>query len=102
MVLITNMLLLTACGGGGSDSPAQAPAAANVLPTAAAGPDQVVDEQAVVTLDSGASGDADGRIVSYNWTQLSGTAVSLSGPGAAVASFNLLDRARLRQRGSAG
>ena len=87
VVLITMMLLLTACSGG-SDSPAQAAPAANVLPTADAGLDQVVDEQAVVMLDSGASGDADGRIVSYGWTQLSGTAVSLSGTASAVASFD--------------
>ncbi|NNC63775.1 MAG: hypothetical protein HKN84_03235, partial [Gammaproteobacteria bacterium] len=73
VVLIASTILLTACGGG-SDSPAQAPPAANVLPTAAAGPDQVVDEQAFVTLDGGASGDADGRIVSFDWAQLSGTA----------------------------
>jgi hypothetical protein len=85
VVLIIGTILLSACGGV-SDSPA--PPAPNVLPTAAAGPDQVVDEQALVTLDGGASGDADGRIVSFDWAQLSGTAVSLTGATASSASFD--------------
>lgn len=85
MVLVTNLMLLTACGGGGGSD---APAPANVLPTAAAGPDQVVDEQAFVTLDGGASRDADGSVVSFDWTQRSGTAVSLTGATTATASFD--------------
>lgn len=86
-VLITMTMLLTACGGG-SAPPAPATQPANVLPTADAGPDQVVGEQVVVTLDGSGSSDADGRIVGYDWTQRSGTAVSLSGVASAVASFD--------------
>jgi hypothetical protein len=40
-----------------------------------------------VTLDGRGSADADGTIVAYAWTQLSGPPVILSGAGTAVASF---------------
>jgi hypothetical protein len=40
-----------------------------------------------VTLDGTVSSDDDGTIVSYAWTQLSGPPVTLSGAGAAIASF---------------
>jgi hypothetical protein len=73
------------CGGGsgGGDS---APAA-NLPPVAVAGPDQVVDEQNPVMLDGTASSDADGGIGSYQWTQLSGSSVTLSNAATATASF---------------
>jgi hypothetical protein len=47
-------------------------------PTADAGPDQTVDEGSVVTLDGSNSWDNDGTIVSYEWTQIEGVAVTLS------------------------
>jgi len=50
----------------------------NSLPTADAGPDQTVLEFATVILDGSGSTDIDGNIVSYKWTQLSGTTVTLS------------------------
>jgi len=53
----------------------------NVPPTANAGPDQSVSAGATVTLTGAASSDPDGSIVSYNWSQTAGTAVTLSGTG---------------------
>jgi hypothetical protein len=47
-------------------------------PVANAGPDQTVVSGSVVTLDGSGSSDSDGVINSYNWEQLSGTAVLLS------------------------
>ncbi len=47
-------------------------AAANVLPVANAGSNQTVTLPATVTLNGGASTDADGVISSYLWQQLSG------------------------------
>lgn len=58
------------------------PTAANVAPTADAGPDQAdVEPFATVTL-TGGGGDTDGTIVSHAWTQTGGSpAVTLSGTG---------------------
>lgn len=60
----------------------EVPAATNTAPTADAGPDQTVDSFATVTLTGAASSDSDGTIASYAWSQVSGTAVALSGSGA--------------------
>lgn len=55
---------------------------ANVGPTANAGSDQSVGiNTAGVSLDGSGSTDSDGTIVSYAWSQLSGTSVTLSGSG---------------------
>ncbi len=59
----------------------QAPVAAIAAATSC------VQGGSTVTLDGRVSSDADGTIVSYAWTQLSGPPVALSGAGAAVASF---------------
>lgn len=56
-------------------------------PLADAGPDQSVSAGSTVNLDGGASSDADGSIGAYRWLQASGTAVSLSNAGEAIASF---------------
>lgn len=61
--------------------------AANVAPTANAGPDQTVTAGSVVTLDGTGSTDSDGTIASYAWTQISGTAVTLSSSTAAQPTF---------------
>lgn len=50
----------------------------NVLPTADAGTDQVVLESTSVSLDGSLSADVDGSIVSYSWSQTSGTVVTLN------------------------
>jgi hypothetical protein len=60
---------------------------ANQVPTANAGIDQTVAANQVVTLDGTGSGDSDGTIASYSWTQLSGTAVTLSSASATKPTF---------------
>jgi hypothetical protein len=60
----------------------------NHAPVVNAGTDQTVDEQIVVTLAGQASDpDADGVLVSYAWSQLSGTPVALNGGNSLTASF---------------
>jgi hypothetical protein len=56
-------------------------------PTAKGGPDQTVAEGALVTLDGTGSSDPDGDPLTYNWTQVSGSAVTLSGADTATPSF---------------
>lgn len=50
----------------------------NQAPVADAGPDQVVDEQSLVTLNGVNSTDADDGIAAFQWHQISGPVVSLS------------------------
>src|SRR5262249_49429942 len=59
----------------------QAPTAAIVAATSC------VEGGSTVTLNGTGSSDADGTIVSYAWTQLSGPSVTLSGAGTSIASF---------------
>ncbi|MES9850440.1 MAG: hypothetical protein ABW170_01235 [Candidatus Thiodiazotropha sp. L084R] len=59
----------------------------NIPPLADAGNDQTVEASQSVTL-MGSGSDSDGTVVSYQWTQLSGSAVNLSDSDTAVASFN--------------
>jgi serine protease len=57
-------------------------------PTAVAtAPSVCVLGGSTVTLDGTRSADADGDIVAYQWTQVSGPAVALSGAGSATAAF---------------
>lgn len=61
--------------------------AAGTDPIADAGTDQTADEQTLVTLDATASSD-DGTIVSYSWTQTSGSpTIALANAGTATPSF---------------
>ena len=60
--------------------------AANQPPTVSAGPDQLVDEGAAVTLDGSAS-DADGSAATLRWTQLSGDPLTLQGAETAALRF---------------
>lgn len=62
-------------------------AVTNVPPTADAGVDQGVPTGSLVTLDGIGSSDPDGTIVNYAWTQISGTAVTLSSTSAASPTF---------------
>ncbi|MBC2715322.1 MAG: hypothetical protein HF978_08445 [Desulfobacteraceae bacterium] len=67
--------------GGISDS---ASCSVNVIwinqpPSADAGPDQIVNEGDIVTLDAGASNDNDDGVAQYQWTQINGPSVVLSG-----------------------
>lgn len=62
-----------------------------VPPTANAGNDQSVDEQAVVNLYGSASSDSDGTITSYGWIQVAGTIVTLVNGTTATPSFNAPD-----------
>ncbi|BDG01028.1 myxosortase-dependent M36 family metallopeptidase [Anaeromyxobacter oryzae] len=60
----------------------------NRPPVAVAGPAQAVDEGAAVALSAAASSDPDaGTTLSFQWTQLSGPAVTLTGAGTAAPSF---------------
>ena len=59
----------------------------NLSPTADAGPNQTVAEGDTVTLDGSGSTDPDDTIVSYQWTQLGGTSVTLSDPSAPITTF---------------
>jgi hypothetical protein len=61
--------------------------AANIAPTANAGTDQSVDEQAVVML-TGSGTDSDGSVTTYRWTQIAGEAVILTSPNSASTSFD--------------
>jgi hypothetical protein len=94
IVNIALILFLTACGGGGGSdsggttSPPAPPA--NVAPTADAGTDQTVDENAAVTL-AGSGSDTDGTIASYSWEQTAGTTVTLSEFDSANANFTVPD-----------
>ena len=76
-------LLLVACGssGGGSGG-----GSANVAPSVYAGVDQAVAPAQTVAL-SGSGSDSDGSIVAWQWSQLSGGSVTLTGATQASASF---------------
>lgn len=81
------LLLLTACGGGGTQgaAPASAIQAPIQAPTAKAGSDQVVSSGATVALDGSASSDPAGLSLSYAWTAPAG--ITLSAPSAVRPSF---------------
>ena len=71
------------CGGGDDDEGEPS----NSAPDVRAGSDQTVVEGAVVTLDGSASTDSDGAIVSYTWSQVSGTPVDITGANSVRATF---------------
>ncbi|MBI5376829.1 MAG: SBBP repeat-containing protein [Candidatus Schekmanbacteria bacterium] len=58
-----------------------------VPPVANAGPDQTVNEEALVQLDGTASSDSDGTISSYLWSQTGGILVTLSDDSASQPTF---------------
>jgi hypothetical protein len=59
----------------------------NAAPVADAGPNQALPGSATVTLNGSGSYDPDGDPITYQWTQESGPAVTLSAPAAAVTTF---------------
>ncbi|MDY6853474.1 MAG: S8 family serine peptidase [Thermodesulfobacteriota bacterium] len=63
----------------------------NQPPVADGGPDQIVEEGVIVTLDASNSDDPDGSITSYLWEQTGGTIVTLSDSGAVMPTFTALD-----------
>ncbi|MEW6078496.1 MAG: hypothetical protein AB1724_11835 [Thermodesulfobacteriota bacterium] len=62
--------------------------APNTAPTADAGDDQAVDENAFVILNGSGSFDPNNDIRKYQWQQTSGTAVTLSNPAAINPTFS--------------
>lgn len=59
----------------------------NLAPTADAGPNQAVNEGALVALDGSGSSDPDDGIASYLWSQIAGTPVTLSSPTSPTPQF---------------
>jgi hypothetical protein len=59
----------------------------NHEPIADAGPDESVPELSVVTLDGSNSGDSDGDVLGYSWTQTAGPTVDLIEPFTASPTF---------------
>ena len=68
-------------GGGGGSTPL------NTMPIAEAGNDQEAIEGDLISLDGSESYDNDGDSLTYQWTQISGPTVSLSGSTAAQPEF---------------
>ena len=59
----------------------------NSPPVANAGPDQIGVAAGTVTLDGSASYDPDNDAITYQWTQIGGTGVTLATPTAAKTTF---------------
>ena len=72
---------------GGSSTPVE-PVATNHAPVASAA-DQTVTGPATVTLDGSASSDQDGDALTYRWTQISGTTVTLANSTSKKATFSV-------------
>lgn len=90
-ILVVMMLNLTGCGGGGGGTTAPtAPIVTNSVPVANAGTAQSVVTGAVVTLDGSASIDANGDLLTYNWSFTSkpaGSSAALSSATVAKPTF---------------
>jgi hypothetical protein len=63
----------------------------NAPPVADAGPDQIGVPSGTISLDGSGSYDPDGDAITYQWTQISGPAVTLSAPTAAQTTFTAAD-----------
>jgi len=85
---LTFQLMVTDAGG--LQSTANCLVYITQTPIPDAGSDQTVDYGQIVTLNSNST-DPDGEIVSYQWTQISGTPVTLSDPTSAQPTFTAPD-----------
>jgi lysophospholipase L1-like esterase len=79
LAMLGFLAFLVGCDGSGGDGE-------NLLPTADAGADQIVDEQTLVMLH-GMGTDTDGSIVSVAWVQSSGSLMTLNGADTYNATF---------------
>lgn len=70
----------------------------NSVPVADAGPDQIGVPAGTIRLDGTGSYDPDGDPITYEWTQLAGPAVSLTGRNTAVATFTAAEGQSYRFR----
>ncbi len=90
-VVLAVSVLITACGGGGSDAPATG-GNTNRAPNAVAGADQTVDELSAVALDGSTSSDPDaGTTLTFSWVQTAGTTVTLSSTTVSQPTFDAPD-----------
>ena len=85
-VIVVISLAFFGCGGGSSSTETPTKALANIAPKVDAGVDQTVSEANEVSL-LGSGSDEDGSIVSYSWTQITGTTVELAGENNSTATF---------------
>ena len=63
----------------------------NDPPVADAGPDQIGNDAGAVALDGSGSYDPEGDPITYQWTQIAGPAVTLTGATSAKAGFTSVD-----------
>jgi hypothetical protein len=63
----------------------------NQAPVADAGPDQIGIAAGTVTLNGSGSFDPEGDPITYQWTQIAGPAVSISGMNSATATFQAVE-----------
>jgi lysophospholipase L1-like esterase len=82
-------LFLAACGGGsGSGSSGGSSTISNTPPVVViADHPGVVNEGETIQLDATGSSDSDGQIVSFAWTQISGTSVTVNSADTSLADF---------------
>jgi len=85
--IVYQLVLTNAAGQTASDSITITVNRVNTTPIAAAGDDQNIESDSVVTLTATASNDSDGTISTYAWTQTSGDSIVLMDADKAIATF---------------
>ncbi|MGI9566564.1 MAG: PKD domain-containing protein [Nitrosopumilus sp.] len=86
MVLVFELTVADSFGGSDSDAASVMVVANNSGPSANAGPDQEVDENAMTTLTCVGS-DPEGDALSYSWRQVSGPTVEMINPNSSILTF---------------